>query len=126
MKSTPRTFLLGDVFFRRMVVVHNLNDPMRPQITLGGHHPDYRLTAVTKKVDDRSHIPLGKKAVQRPMPETEHAVPAAEGARVRAGTSWVGAQVAVAAAYSPPQQQMYQPQPMIQQQQQSFPGRNPQ
>ena len=126
MKSTPRTFLLGDVFFRRMVVVHNLNDPMRPQITLGERHPDYRLTAVTKKVDDRSHIPLGKKAVQRPMPETEHAVPAAEGARVRAGTSWVGAQGTVGAAYSPPPQQMYQPQPMIQQQQQSFPGGNPQ
>ena len=104
MKSTPRTFLLGDVFFRRMVVMHNLNNPLNPQITLGQRDPNYKLTTMTKKVGDRSHVPLGKKAVQRPMPETEHAVPAPnvqQGARVRVGDNVAGAQAAVAASVNP-------------------------
>lgn len=104
MKSTPRTFLLGDVFFRRMVVMHNLNNPLNPQITLGQRDPNYKLTTMTKKVGDRSHVPLGKKAVQRPMPETEHAVPvpnAQQGARVRVGDNVDGAQAAVAASVNP-------------------------
>jgi hypothetical protein len=101
MKSTPRTFLLGDVFFRRMVVMHNLNNPDRPQITLGQRDPDYKLTTMVKKVGDRSHVPLGKKAVQKPMPETEHAVPSGQGARVRVGGDGVaGAQATVAASVS--------------------------
>ena len=41
MKSTPRTFLLGDVFFRRMVVVHDLNDPAAPTISFGQRADDY-------------------------------------------------------------------------------------
>ena len=101
MKSTPRTFLLGDVFFRRMVVSHNLNDPSRPQITLGQRNPDYKLTTIVKKVGDRSHVPLGKKAVQKPMPETEDAVPSGSGqaAPVRVGgDSVAGAQANVAAS----------------------------
>jgi hypothetical protein len=104
MKSTPRTFLLGDVFFRRMVVSHNLNDPIRPQITLGQRDPKYKLTTSVKMVGDRSHIPLGKKAVQRPTPETEHAVPGAadqEGARIRVGDNIAGSQAAVAASVNP-------------------------
>jgi hypothetical protein len=127
MKSTPRTFLLGDVFFRRMVVVHNLNDPLRPRITLGQRDPDYKLTAVAKKVGGRSHVALGKKLVQRPMPETEHAV--YEGARVRVGqqptsqprpeTSAVG----VAADMMARQRQFQQFQQ--QQQQALIPGQQP-
>jgi hypothetical protein len=104
MKSTPRTFLLGDVVFRRMVVVHNLNNPLQPQITLGQRDPNYKLTTVVKKVGYRSHVPLGKKAVQRPMPETEHAVPAnqaRQGMRVRVGDNVAGAQAAIAASTSP-------------------------
>ena len=127
MKSTPRTFLLGDVFFRRMVVSHNLNNPMRPQITLGQRDPDYKLTTSVKKVGDRSHIPLGKKAVQRPMPETEHAVPIPadqQGARIRAGDNVADSQAAVAASVHPmgklssggsQQESMYQQAPPLQQ-----------
>lgn len=131
MKSTPRTFLLGDVFFRRMVVVHNLNNPLKPLITLGQRDPNYKLTTMVKKVGDRSHVPLGKKAVQRPMPETQQAEskPIVEqGERVRVGDTVAGAQAAVAASVNPggmqvaagTQQQatMPQQQPMYQQPQQ--------
>jgi len=75
MKSTPRTFLLGDVFFRRMVVVHDLNDPAQPKVTLGQRAPGYQLTTQFKKIDDRNHVPLGKKKVLKPQPMTIPAIP---------------------------------------------------
>jgi hypothetical protein len=43
MANTPRTFLLGDVFFRRMVVVHNLTDVHHPTVSLGQRDLAYPL-----------------------------------------------------------------------------------
>jgi len=65
MKNTPRTFLLGDIFFRRMVVVHDLRNPMQPLITVGQRKTDYSLTDKLVTLEDRSHVPLGKKLVQK-------------------------------------------------------------
>jgi len=65
MKNTPRTFLLGDIFFRRMVVVHDLRNPIQPLITVGQRKTDYSLTDKLVTLEDRSHVPLGKKLVQK-------------------------------------------------------------
>jgi len=118
MKSTPRTFLLGDVFFRRMVVVHNLNNPLQPLITLGQRDPKYELTAELKTIGERSHVPLGKKAVHKPnLPESEHAVSAKKASSAK--SSNVG-QLSQHNPSLPPiqQQQQQQPQQQPQQQQQ--------
>jgi hypothetical protein len=47
----------------RMVVVHNLNNPLQPLITLGQRKNDYELTSKLTTLPDRSHVPLGKKLV---------------------------------------------------------------
>jgi hypothetical protein len=126
MKSTPRTFLLGDVFFRRMVVVHDLNDPAAPTISFGQRADDYALTPTLKTIGARHHVPLGKKQVQKPQPETVHATADAGtgGDADEAATADAPVEGAKGRSGPPPVQQQQQAQ--IQQQQAAFPGQQQQ
>ena len=125
MKSTPRTFLLGDVFFRRMVVVHDLNDPAAPTISFGQRADDYPLTPTLKTIGARHHVPLGKKQVQKPQPETVHATADAGAGddADEAATADAPVEGAKGRSGPPPVQEQ---QAQIQQQQAALPGQQQQ
>ncbi len=44
MKNSPTAFLLGDIFFKRAVVIHDLRDLQRPVLQIGRRSPTYSVT----------------------------------------------------------------------------------
>jgi hypothetical protein len=44
MKNSPTAFLLGDIFFKRAVVIHDLRDLQRPVLQIGRRSPAYSVT----------------------------------------------------------------------------------
>eukprot|EP00164_Ancoracysta_twista_P002530 GFYU01003370.1.p1 GENE.GFYU01003370.1~~GFYU01003370.1.p1 ORF type:complete len:688 (-),score=126.86 GFYU01003370.1:66-2129(-) len=65
LKDHPDLFVLGDVFFRSLVVIHDLTDMGRPLIKLGRRRPDYHVAGSTIKTythnssrSSRSHTQL--------------------------------------------------------------------
>ena len=45
--------------------MHDLRNPIQPLITVGQRKTDYSLTDKLVTLEDRSHVPLGKKLVQK-------------------------------------------------------------
>jgi hypothetical protein len=43
MKNSPTAFLLGDIFFKRAVVIHDLRDIQHPVVQIGQRNPRYSI-----------------------------------------------------------------------------------
>lgn len=44
MKNSPTAFLLGDIFFKRAVVIHDMRDVQHPVLQIGRRNPQYSVT----------------------------------------------------------------------------------
>jgi hypothetical protein len=44
MKNSPTAFLLGDIFFKRAVVIHDMRDMQHPTVQIGKRNPQYFVT----------------------------------------------------------------------------------
>lgn len=70
MKNSPTAFLLGDIFFKRAVVIHDMRDMQRPVVRIGKRNPAYavtdKLVHVAAAVDSPAvKVPISKVAAPR-------------------------------------------------------------
>jgi hypothetical protein len=82
MKNSPTAFLLGDIFFKRAVVIHDMRDMQHPVVQIGKRNPQYSVT------DKLIHIAgaEGSSAVKVPISKVAAPRHALEQLRLKAGS----------------------------------------
>jgi hypothetical protein len=81
MKNSPTAFLLGDIFFKRAVVVHDMRDLQRPVVQIGKRNPSYSVTDKLVHITAAAHSP----AVKVPISKVAASPHALEQMRRKAG-----------------------------------------